>query len=397
MHKSAATEHDTVQRDDIMRDLTRRALAHFRNGTTDQAASPMPLEVDAYRDPARYQRELDRCFRHLPLALALSIELPEAGDYRAMTVVDVPVIIVRGKDGRVRAFINACRHRGARICKPGTGHSRLFTCPYHAWAYSTEGQLISRYAADSFGDVDHDQLGLTELWCAERAGLIYVLLTPGERCDIDAWLGDFIGELESLKLESWSIFETRELEGPGWKVAIDGYLEVYHHNSLHGKTVGQMTIGNLLVLDTWGPHQRLTFGRKTLADIVDEPEEQWDVNAHIRLIHNCFPNLSISGILGGHCLVSQIFPGPTPETTTTRQIMLTASAPQTEQELKACETFSSMVLQAVRDEDYAVGGTIQASLRTSANHEFIFGRNEPAVQNYHRTIARLMDESGARA
>lgn len=383
-----------TNREDIMRDLTRRALTHYRDGTTDQAESIMRIEVDAYRDPERYRREIDRCFRHLPLALALSIELPEPGDYRAMTVVDVPVVLVRGKDGVVRAFMNACRHRGARVCAPGSGNARVFTCPYHAWAYSTEGRLVSRYAADSFGDVNHDELGLTELWCAERAGLIYVMLSPGERCDIDEWLGDFIDELASLKLESWSIFETRELEGPGWKVALDGYLEVYHHNSLHGKTVGQMTIGNLLVLDTWGPHQRLTFGRKTLADIVDQPEAEWDVDAHVRLIHNCFPNLSISGILGGHCLVSQIFPGPTPQTTTTRQIMLSAQPPASDAERQACETFSAMVLQAVRDEDYAVGGTIQASLLTDANREFVFGRNEPAVQNYHRTIARLMAEAG---
>ncbi len=158
-----------------------------------------------------------------------------------------------------------------------------------------------------------------------------------------------------------------------------------------------MTIGNLLVLDTWGPHQRLTFGRKTLADIVDEPENEWDVNAHIRLIHNCFPNLSISGIVGGHCLVSQIFLGATPESTITRQTVLTAKAPATDEERQACQMFSEMVLQAVRDEDYAVGGTIQDSLQTQANQEFIFGRNEPAVQNYHRTIASLMERSGETA
>ncbi len=386
-----------MNRNETMRDLTRRALEHFKHGTTDQAESTMRIEVDAYRDPERYAREVDRCFRHLPLALALSIELPEPGDYRAMTIVDVPVIVVRGKDGTVRAFINACRHRGARICEPGEGNTRVFSCPYHAWAYGTDGKLISRYAADTFGEVDHDALGLTQLWCAERAGLIYVLLTPGEQCDIDKWLGDFIIELESLKLDTWSIFETRELDGPGWKVALDGYLEVYHHNSLHGKTVGQMTIGNLLVLDTWGPHQRLTFGRKTLADIVDEPENEWDVNAHIRLIHNCFPNLSVSGIVGGHCLVSQIFPGPTPESTITRQTVLTAKAPATDEERQACQMFSEMVLQAVRDEDYAVGGTIQDSLQTQANQGFIFGRNEPAVQNYHRTIASLMERSGETA
>jgi phenylpropionate dioxygenase-like ring-hydroxylating dioxygenase large terminal subunit len=379
-----------MSRADEMRELTRRALAHYRAGTTDQAPSTMAIEVDAYLDPARYQREIDRIFRRLPLALALSIELPKPGDYRAMNVLDVPVLIVRGKDGVARAFLNACRHRGARLCAPGAGHARVFTCPYHAWAYNERGELVSRYAAETFGEVDHAALGLTPLACAERAGLVYVMLTPALSMDIDAWLGEFAPELATLKLDEWTIFEQRELPGPGWKVALDGYLEAYHHNSLHGKTVGKMTVGNLLVLDTFGPHQRLTFGRKTLGELQTQPEAEWDVSQHIRLIHNSFPNLSVSGILGDHCLVSQIFPGSTPNTTLTRQTVLVAKPPLTDEARAASRLFSDMVLQAVRDEDYAVGATIQEGLRSGANREFLFGRNEPAVQNYHRTVARLM-------
>ena len=379
-----------MSREDDMRELTRRAYAHYCAGTTDQAPSTMAIEIGAYLDPARYQRELDRIFRRLPLALALGIELPNAGDYRAMKVLDVPVLIVRGKDGVARAFLNACRHRGARLCAPGSGHARVFTCPYHAWAYNERGELLSRYAAETFGDVDHAALGLTPLACAERAGLIYVMLTPDLALDVDAWLGEFAPELATLKLDEWTIFEQRELPGPGWKVALDGYLEAYHHNSLHGKTVGKMTVGNLLVLDTFGPHQRLTFGRKTLGELQNQTEAEWDVGKHIRLIHNCFPNLSVSGILGDHCLVSQIFPGPTPDTTLTRQTVLVAQPPLTDEARAASRLFSDMVLQAVRDEDYVVGASIQEGLQSGANREFLFGRNEPAVQNYHRTVARLM-------
>ena len=379
-----------MSRAEEMRALTRRALAHYRAGTTDQAPSTMAIEVAAYLDPERYQREIDRVFRRLPLALALSLELPEPGSYRALNVLEVPVLIVRGKDGIARAFLNVCRHRGARICAPGSGKSRVFTCPYHAWAYNERGELLSRYAAETFGEVDHATLGLTPLACAERAGIVFVMLTPGLAMDIDEWLGEFAPELATLKLDDWHLFEQRELDGPGWKVALDGYLEAYHHNSLHGKTVGKMTVGNLLVLDSFGPHQRLTFGRKTLGDLLQQPEAEWEVSKHIRLIHNCFPNLSVSGILGDHCLVSQIFPGPTPNTTLTRQTVLVAKAPETEDARAASRLFSDMVLQAVRDEDYAVGFTIQEALGSGANREFLFGRNEPAVQNYHRTIARLM-------
>ena len=79
----------------------------------------------------------------------------------------------------------------------------------------------------------------------ERSGLVWVMLDPEETFNIDSWLGDFAPELETLNLTDWHIHEQREIEGPGWKVALDGYLEAYHHNQLHGDTVGKHTVGNL--------------------------------------------------------------------------------------------------------------------------------------------------------
>ena len=171
---------------------------------------------------------------------------------------------------------------------------------------------------------------------------------------------------------------------------MDGYLEAYHHQLVHRETVGKYTVGNLLVLDTYGPHQRLTFGRRSLGELVDQPQDEWQPMEHIRLIHSGFPNLSISGILGDHCLVSQVFPGETSETTITRQTVLVANKPVTDAEIEATETFSALTLKAVRDEDYRVGNSIQSGLKSAANEHFIFGRNEPAVQNYHQTIEQFM-------
>ena len=95
--------------------LAERALSHFREGSTDQSESVMKMPIEAYTDPDRYKRESNLIFRHLPMAAALSIELPEAGNYKAMTVLDVPILLVRGKDGKARAFLNVCRHRGAGV------------------------------------------------------------------------------------------------------------------------------------------------------------------------------------------------------------------------------------------------------------------------------------------
>ncbi len=391
---SVSEEENHINRDpglaEEMRGLARRAHRHFEYKTTDQAESPMALPVAAYLDEARFQREFEQIFLRLPLGLALTVELPGPGSYLARTVFDKPLLMTRDEQGETRAFLNVCRHRGAILCPEGAGKRSRFVCPYHAWAYAANGNLIRLNAEQTFGDVDKSTLGLTELPCAERSGVIWVSLDPDSDFDIDAWLGEFSDKLGSLDLTNWYLYEQRDLPGPGWKVTIDGYLEVYHHDTVHGKTVGKHTVGNLLVHDTWGPHQRLTFGRKTLEELDPGTANDWDGNQYIRIVHSVFPNLSISGIVGGHCLVSQIFPGDKPDHSITRQTLLCASKPESEVEKKAARDFSTMTLQAVRDEDYAIGHSIQQALRSGANNQFVIGRNEPGVQHYHKWVAQFM-------
>ncbi len=377
--------------------LALRALAHLHDKTTDQAPSVMQQQVDAYIDPERFRREIDRVFHHLPLGLALSIELPAPGSYKAMTLMGKPIIVVRSEDGVVRAFINACRHRGAQLCQAGSGTIKRFVCPYHAWRYDLKGQLAGLFGESTFGEVSAATHSLTELACAERVGVVWVGLTPGDSFDIDTFLGGFAAPLASLNLDKWHVYTQRDIPGPGWKAAWDGYLESYHHNTVHSSTVGKYTIGNLILHDGFGPHQRLVFGRKSLSELDDVPQAQWNAETHLRRIHLCFPNLAISGVLGDHCLVSQVFPGPTPDTTVTRQTVLSAREPVTPEEKEATETFSQLVLKAVSEEDYAIGFTVQESLRAGGNTVFTFGRNEPGVQHFHKTLEAYMRAAPGRS
>jgi phenylpropionate dioxygenase-like ring-hydroxylating dioxygenase large terminal subunit len=379
--------------DELMRSLTRRAYRHWVDKTTDQAPDVMHQGVDAYLDEARWAREVDRIFKRLPLALCLSQELPAPNTYRALDVMGVPVMLTRGSDGAVRSFLNVCKHRGAVLRGQGAGTARRFACPYHAWVYDPAGDLVGMFGASTFGDVDRAELALTPLPCAERAGFVWVVLSPGTVVDIDDFLGDFAPSVENLGLDGWHVFEQRELDGPGWKVAWDGYLEGYHQEALHPTTVGATTVANLMVVDTFGPHQRIVFARKTIAGLVGVPEADWPIGRDIRVIHSAFPNLSISGVQDDHCLVSQVYPGPTVDSTRTVQTVLCRRRPETEDDVAAAERFSAMVLQAVRDEDYWVGSTIQGALRSGANHHFVFGRNELTLQHYHRAVARFAGES----
>jgi phenylpropionate dioxygenase-like ring-hydroxylating dioxygenase large terminal subunit len=371
-------------------ELAARALKHFNEGTTDQAPSQMQIPVTAYTDEAQFQAERQAVFFESPIAVALSLEIPNPGDFLTQTIMGKPLLLTRDKEGALHCFLNVCRHRGAKVCAAEKGHQTRFSCPYHAWTYSNKGELIGVYGEDSFGEVDRASMGLAELPCDERSGVIFACLTPGEPLDLDNWLGEFAEKLAHQNLEHWHLYTERFLSGAGWKATLDGYLEVYHHDSVHGKTVGPYTVGNLLVHDTWGAHQRMVIARKDITELNKTAPENWEApESYIRVVHSVFPNLSISAILGGQCLIGFVYPGETSTTTVTRQLILSAEAPATDEEKATIESFSQMTLQAVRDEDYALVATVQGALHAGANDSFLIGKNEPAVQHYHRSIASI--------
>ena len=105
--------------------LAKRALEHFKNKTTDQAEGIMSNPIEAYVNPDRYENEIARIYKTLPLALCLSSEISNPKSHRAMNVIDTPVLITRGKDMKARAFLNVCRHRGSKVCEEERGEKLI--------------------------------------------------------------------------------------------------------------------------------------------------------------------------------------------------------------------------------------------------------------------------------
>ena len=190
-----------------------------------------------------------------------------------MTVAATPVLLTRGQDGAVRAFVNMCSHRGAQVVEDGVGSSRRFACPYHAWTYDQQGSLVGILNREEFGEVDTSCLGLTSLPVEERAGLIFVVLTPGGWLDLDRFLCGYDSLLAHFEFEQWHLISRRAIAGPNWKVAYDGYLDLYHLPILHRNTFGPNT-SNQAIYNVWGPHQRVSSpSHRTTARMVAEVPE----------------------------------------------------------------------------------------------------------------------------
>ena len=125
-----------------------------------------------YRDPAIYRRDLERVFMASWLYAGHISEVPKPGDYFLFQVGDESVIVVRGRDGEIRALVNVCRHRGSRVCVEQKGSAKRFMCPYHAWTYDLDGRLVAaRLMPEGFDKAAH---GLTQLHVRVFEGFIFV-------------------------------------------------------------------------------------------------------------------------------------------------------------------------------------------------------------------------------
>lgn len=370
--------------------LARRLIAHVENGTTDSADAVKRIPVEHYLDPARWQREMERIFKRLPLLLAFTCEMREAGDYKAMDVVGVPVLIARGKDRVVRAFVNVCSHRGTVIANEGKGNCTRFVCPYHGWTFSDRGELVGVAGRRKFGELDTDLRGLMELPCVERAGLIFVGLAPDASIDLDAYLGGMLPELESFGIEKWHMFSQNELPTSNWKIAHDGYLEGYHFSTLHSKTIGAQVMSNIMTYDAYGPHQRVAFPEHRVKELIAKPSEEWKTEEGIAVVRTIFPNVSFA-ISSSGGMVSQLLPGPTPDRSRTIQNHIFSHAPTSDAERARMDATVKFFTAAVEQEDNWVCARIQRGLASGGNRDFVFGRNELGLHRLHEWIDHFVN------
>jgi carnitine monooxygenase subunit len=374
-------------------DRAQRNLEMARTGELELVDSIVSVPASNYFDMDRWSAEMAQVFRRLPLTLAFTAEMPNPGDYKAMNVAGMPVLISRDVDGKVRAFVNTCSHRGAVLVPEGTGSARRFTCPYHAWSYDQKGDLVGILDREIFGDLDASCHGLASLPCGERAGLIFVTLDPHSTTpiDLDTFLCGYDEMLASLDLASCRVVGQQSIAGPNWKVAYDGYLDLYHLPILHKDTFGT-AISNKAIYDAWGPHQRVTSPARTVPDaLVDVPHNEWPIERLTLGVWTIFPHISIASFdSGGRVfMVSQLFPGDDPGSSVTVQTFLHTQPDEPGQAEQVAGTMA-FLHHVVQDEDYYTGLRLQQALKTRAKEHVLFGRNEGGGQRFHRWVDALL-------
>jgi phenylpropionate dioxygenase-like ring-hydroxylating dioxygenase large terminal subunit len=382
-----------VDRSEQLR-IAKRLLAHIRDGSAESAPGQYRVDVGRYTDPDLWANEVETFYRRSPIVAGMSCELSGPGAFKAQELVGVPVLLVRDDKGVLNAFLNVCRHRGAPVAA-GCGQATRFSCPYHAWTYDQSGQLVRITSEETFGPVERSSHALTRLPCAERAGLIFVGLTPGMPFDIDSYLAGVDRHIAASGPDMLNYGGERLIEAPNWKIVMDGHLESYHFASLHRNSIGPATFTNCGVIDRFGPHTLITVAHRHIVELLDRPESEWHPlrDGMITAQYVLFPGTSVTLFANG--MMTQMV-RPAGDIGHSTNTMVMGFSKPAEDAAAAAEqsAFLDRIRSVLSDEDYAMGFAIQKGLKSGAQTGVILGLNEPGVIYFHETMRDILGQEG---
>jgi nitrite reductase/ring-hydroxylating ferredoxin subunit len=377
---------------DVRRNLFARILDYMDQGKTALADQVMFLDIEAYRNPDFFEQEFRQLFLESPQVACLSTDIPQPGNFRTFDDLGVPIVVTRGRDGKVRAFLNICPHRGSRLVREEYGKSMRMTCRFHGWTFDTRGEAIGIPEEQMFCGQIQNRKSLASFPCEERHGLVFIQATAGSAMDLDGHLGAFDRELELLNLtEAHRVDEFNVRSVSNWKYALDTYFENYHLPVLHRESFAKIFASGLCLFDTWGPHHRFTFPHLDVRNYIGKPEEEWPVNS-LPITYFMFPNtiLSVGSVskIGGSLTLNRLFP-PTVGENVTRIVACAQNGVPGPEHVAEIEKSLKLIRGAVIDEDYSVTGEAYPSLGAlPKGWEFVYGRHEIGVQNLHKNFAK---------
>jgi glycine betaine catabolism A len=200
-----------------------------------------------YRSTQVYRVEKERIFCREWFAACREEELPKPGDYLVLEAAGESILLVRNREGELRAFYNVCRHRGSRLCRtpeqqqalrvalPGgiTG-GRMIVCPYHQWSYDFNGALLAAPHLGAATGFRKQDFHLYPVGVESWGGFVFLNLTPGEARPLLTELGGIPQRLQRYPLSDLRIGATIRYEvAANWKIICENYNECYHCGGVH--------------------------------------------------------------------------------------------------------------------------------------------------------------------
>jgi len=224
---------------------------------------------------------------------------------------------------------------------------------------------------------------------AEGHGLIFVRPGGSEPIDLDAVLAGLGSELDGYKLAGYHHVETRtHVQAINWKLVIDTFLEPYHIFSLHKQSIAPHYFSSGALFDPYGPHSRFIGVRRSILDLVGAPEESWSILPHATVHYVLVPNALLVHQID-HFELWRVFPLGV-DRSLVHTSLYSPAPPEDERAQRYWRKNLEILLQVTTTEDFPQCERIQSALAAGALDELIFGRNEPALAHFHRSLSTMM-------
>ena len=370
-------------------ELIRELLDHHAAGTTQLADEALALSAEVYTSESHWEAEREALFRRRPVVACLSGAVASEGDYVSLTVGGVPLAVVRGDDGVLRGFRNVCRHRASSVVSGSGSAAVSLRCPFHAWTYRLDGSLLARpQAGEGFAGIDESELGLVPVPAGEACGLVFIRAVGDEPIDAGRVVGDAAGDLDDFGLGGYVPFDRWESSWPcNWKLLVDTFLESYHVFSLHRATVGKYYLSQPMTYRGYGPNLRFQTCQKSILDLAEAPEDEWDLLSRATVEYLIAPNTILSHSVD-HFAVYQFL--PTAADHTDIAMTLYTPEPVTDRTRPHYGRTLELHRRVGAGEDFPQAVKIQQSLSSGLVDETLVGRHEVALVHFHRALEELL-------
>ncbi|MCG2633601.1 MAG: Rieske 2Fe-2S domain-containing protein [Gammaproteobacteria bacterium] len=197
-----------------------------------------PVSTEAVISPEYFEKEREKIFKKSWLNVGRIDQIPSPGDYmvRDLDILNTSLIIVQGQDSQVRAFHNACPHRGNKVAQ-GKGNTKGFACGFHGWTFNTEGSLVFVPDEEQFFDFDKGDFCLKAVNCETWNGFVFINVEEQPSETLLEWVGELDRQLDGYPFDDMvCLGEYRAEVKANWKVVIDAFQEAYHVAFVHRRT-----------------------------------------------------------------------------------------------------------------------------------------------------------------
>ena len=359
-----------------------RIFDHIDNNTTDLGDETWKEPVKNYFSQERFNQEI-QLLRRLPVPFCPSAALPEKGSYIARQASGTPLLTVRGSDGEVRSFINACRHRGMQVAQGVGCSNKAFVCPYHAWSYSLDGKLQNIPGEEAFPGINKNDNGLVQVEAVEKGGIVYVQ----QEGSIDK---DFIENVLDCFQPEQEMFDHSEVnDKTNWKLLTETLLEGYHIKSLHKKTFFPYGLDNINLVETFGPNSRVIFPFRRIEKLRELKPEERKINGTVTKVYHLFPNASVS-MLSKHSNLTVMEPIAPNEVKTITYSMVNLNSSGQRILNEDAQKDLKFVNEQGQSEDREAARAIFETVTAKANSHLTFGYFEKAIVNFHQHLNKML-------